>query len=458
MVATVAGRSVRVDVRGAVRATRAEVARWPRPLRWWLVFLSVLIVIGAWGAVSSLLPGAEVFGTSPPVEWGLLIAAYVFFAVTTSGLCLSSSLGTVFQIERFLPLERRHAVLAVLSLVTAFGVIALDLHYPERLVFGVVLSPSPWSPMWWMGVLYGIYLCFLLAEVWSIFAGHDRIHRAACVLASIMAIIAPTTLGAVFGVLATRSFWYGPLTPPSLLVAALLSGVALLGVAFCLVYRFRWRGYGRGTDLAIPSIRLLLVIVLVIALFLTFVQTSVGLYGGVPGPAGATEALLTGPLAPLFWARLVLGLLLPLVLVLLPRTRTPAGLFAACCLALAGVLLDRTAFVLAGQIAPDTASSGIVSTPFAEYVPSPVEISIVVGAAAFMAFVYTLAERFLDLGSFGGHGGPGLEFVARAAPEAKPAPIEPGARTEILPAETGVDQATGEPPGEPCPDGARSEP
>ena len=39
----------------------------------------------------------------------------------TSGLCLASSLGTVFGIERFRPLEKRHAILAVLSLTTAFG-------------------------------------------------------------------------------------------------------------------------------------------------------------------------------------------------------------------------------------------------------------------------------------------------------------------------------------------------
>ena len=87
----------------------------------------------------------------------------------TSGLCLASSLGTVFGIERFRPLEKRHAILAVLCLTTAFGIIALDLHYPVRMVFGAMLVPSPTSPMWWMGVFYGVYLVVLLVEVWSMF-------------------------------------------------------------------------------------------------------------------------------------------------------------------------------------------------------------------------------------------------------------------------------------------------
>ena len=66
-------------------------------------------------------------------------------------------------------------------------------------------------------------------------------------------------------------------------------------------------------------------------------------------------------------------------------------------LALAGVLLDRTLFVMAGQISPITTAAGTVSYPYASYVPSLVEVTIIVGAAAFLAFVYTLAERYLDL-------------------------------------------------------------
>ena len=70
-----------------------------------------------------------------------MIIGYVFFAIMTSGLCLASSLGTVFGIERFRPFEKRHAILAVLCLTTAFVIIALDLHYPVRMVLGAVLRP-----------------------------------------------------------------------------------------------------------------------------------------------------------------------------------------------------------------------------------------------------------------------------------------------------------------------------
>jgi len=400
----VAGRTVSTDPRVALRVIRLEIAGTPRPLKLWLALLTVLCLVGAVGALIALPAGWEVLGTTPTFEWGILITGYVFFAITTSGLCLASSLGTVFGIEMFIPLEKRHAILALLSLVTAFGLIALDLHYPVRMVFGAVLSPSPFSPMWWMGVFYGVYLVFLITEVWSMFTGHWQVHRFACVLSSITAILAPTTLGAVFGILAARPYWHGAFTPPAMVTAALLSGIALLGIVFSLVHRFRLAGWERATTLAIPAIRLLMMIVLPGTILVLAWQMMFGLYGVVPGLSDATMAILVGPLALQFWVlRVGLGLVVPLALVLQPRTRTPAGLFAASCLIFLGLFADRMIFVSAGQIAPATAVAGVVSSPWAEYTPSPVEIAIIVGAFAFFALVYTLAERYLPMGEHEGH-------------------------------------------------------
>jgi len=399
-----ADRDLPTDPRVIARAMRLRVAATPRPLRIWYGILLVLCLVGAVGAVLCLPPGWAVLGTRPSFEWGILISAYVFFAITTSGLCLASSLGTVFGIEMFIPLEKRHAILALLCLVTAFGVIALDLQFPVRMVFGAVLSPSPLSPMWWMGVFYGAYLVFLIVEVLSMFTGRWQIHRVACVLSSITAIVAPTTLGAVFGVLSSRPYWHGAFTPPAMVAAAMLSGTALLGIVFACVHRFRLAGFERVATLAIPAIRLLLTIILSVTVLVVGWQTAWGLYGDVPGLSDATAAILVGPLALPFWVfRVFLGLVAPLALLALPRTRTPGGLFAASCLAFAGLFADRAIFVSAGQIAPATAVAGVLPSPFATYVPSLVEISVVVGALAFLALVYTLAELHLPMGEHQGH-------------------------------------------------------
>jgi molybdopterin-containing oxidoreductase family membrane subunit len=422
VLARIVGRPVELDARTAWRAVRHELANQPRSLRLWLGFLGLLMLFGAWGALMTLPSGTEVFGTTPAAEWGLLIAAYVFFAVTTSGLCLASSLGTVFGIELFRPLEKRHAILAVLCLTTAFGVIALDLHYPFRLLFGVVLSPSPTSPMWWMGVLYAGYMGFLLCEVFTMFTGRDRAHLMFCTLASIMAIIAPSTLGAVFGVLFSHAFWYGIFAPLYLVGTALLSGCALLGIAFYFVDRFRLSGYGDGSDRAIRAIRLLLTLGLVLAVFFLARQVIAGISSTDPGLHEGTVAWLTGPLALPFWlVRVLAGLVAPLVILFVPTRRPARRLLAASLLAFVGIFADRLLFVGAGQIAATTTASGIASAPWVEYSPSLVEIAIVVGASAFIAFFYTLAERYLDLSEHVIHG---KHKVSATATVAVPVAVE----------------------------------
>ena len=392
------GRPVPLDPRHAWRAIRTDIAAMPRALKAWLLLLLLLMAIGAIGAVRALFPGDKGIATTPTVEWGLLIVGYVFFAITTSGLCLASSLGTVFGIDRFRPLEKRHAVLAVLCLVTAFGVIALDLHFPVRMVFGAVFNPAPASPMWWMGVFYAAYLGSLLVEVWSIFWHHPRIHQWSCLSSSVIAVVAPLTLGAVFAVLEARAFWHGLFTPLHMVAAAYVSGVAVLAIVFYLVGRLRLVGWERGVAVAQPAIRGLLGLGLAVLSLLVARQLFSGLTSSDAGLSSATRLLLTGPLAPeYFGVRLLGGLTIPLLLIALPRTRTPRGLLVAGLLAIIGVFVDRLTFVEAGQLAPVTTVSGVVSAPFAAYSPSPVEIAIVVGGIALVAFLYTLAERYLDL-------------------------------------------------------------
>ncbi len=375
-----------------------EVRSMPVLLQAWLGLLLALMTVMAVAAVVSLPPGWEVFGTTPSFEWGLMIIGYAFFAIMTSGLCLASSLGTVFGIERFQPFEKRHAILALLSLSTAFLIIALDLHYPVRMVFGAVLVPSPASPMWWMGVFYGAYLVVLMVEVWSLFTDHPKIHQYACTFASVIAILAPATLGAVFGVLSAKAFWDGIFTPVLMVASAFLAGTALLGIVFFFVHRLRLADFERAAPVALPSVRLLLAVGIALVGALIVHQVAAGLSGDQRGLREATTALLTGPLAAQFWARIILGLVVPAVVIALPIARRPEAMGGASVLILAGILLDRYLFVAAGQIAPVTAGAGTVAYPYAAYTPTMVEIAILVGSGAFMAFFYTLAERYLNMG------------------------------------------------------------
>lgn len=230
------------------------------------------------------------------------------------------------------------------------------------------------------------------------FTPHPIIHQWACTIAAVIAVCAPFTLGAVFGVLGAKSFWAGPLTPVTMVATAFLAGAALLGIVFWAVWRFRLQDFDRAVRLGIPSIRLLMTVALLIVSVLLVAKMAAGLNGTEPGLRDATITLVSGPLSAGFWlVRVLAGLVIPLFIVTMPMTRTPAWLGVAAILALLGVFVDRYLFVMAGQISPITAAAGTVSDPFAAYVPSIVELTILIGAGAFLAFAYTLAERYLDL-------------------------------------------------------------
>jgi molybdopterin-containing oxidoreductase family membrane subunit len=410
MIVRVAGRELPLDRRHAGSAfiaargwLRDEVASQPRRLRWVFAGLTLVIAAGALAAALKLPPGSEVLGTTPAVEWGLLIATYVFLVVTTSGLCLVNSLGMVFGINRYKPLEMRHVFLALLFLVSGFGVIALELQYPIRLVFGVVLSPSPQSPMWWMGVVYAGYLGVLVFELVTNMSSHRRLAHAACVISTGVAIVAPTTLGMVFASLVSRPFWQGSVAPVYLLITAVLSGASVLGIVFSLVQRLRLPGWGPDAIGVIVGIRRVLVITLSFVVAYTVIRTLVALTVGSQADREAVMALLVGPLGPQSWLlRGLVGLALPLAILLWPTRRTGLPVFIAGWLIMIGVFVDRLSFVTAGQIAPWGATSGIVSETYAQYFPSLDELGIVAGSIAVVILVYVLAERFLDLSSPGG--------------------------------------------------------
>ncbi len=85
-----------------------------------------------------------------------------------------------------------------------------------------------------------------------------------------------------------------------------------------------------------------------------------------------------------------------------------------------GILADRAIFVAAGQIVPGTAVAGVVSTPYADYVPTLVEIGIVLGAFGFLGLAYTLAERYLPMGEHLGHARPEVGVPAPETTAASP--------------------------------------
>ncbi len=138
--------------------------------------LGLLTLVGiAFGLHAFYLGYHNVYGVSREVPWGVVLAAYVFFVVTSTGLCLVSSIGHVFGFETFKPIAKRSVFLAIATIVSGFLVIAFEIENPWRMAIYNIISPNLTSSIWWMGTLYGAYLFFMLIEFALLQAGKHKI-------------------------------------------------------------------------------------------------------------------------------------------------------------------------------------------------------------------------------------------------------------------------------------------
>ena len=399
------GRTAVANKRGGLKVTPFLVS---------VVVLLALAAVGGAAILYGFWKGHEtVYNASRWMPWGVLISTYVFFAVSASGMCLISSLGGVFRIERYEPLARRAVFFAMISLVAAFWALAGDLERPWRLPVWAVLTPGFRSAIWWMGVLYALYLVVLIVEFFylsrvemmtrsavsanaSAKASPDAAQRRLKRYKSLawfagtggfaLAIAAPGTLGSVFGLVKASPLWHGAYMPVYFILSGLVSGAALLALVIILTYKLGRKDTGAVRGLVLALGRLLL---LFLALFLLFTAWLMA-----TGNADAADFLLNGRLGLTFWVfEIGLGLLVPIIILLIPKTRTLLGVGLAAFLVLVGMFVARYDFVAAGQVT----SAGREAQAVSSLVPSVTEMLVVLGSFALFAALYLIGNRFLPL-------------------------------------------------------------
>ena len=200
--------------------------------------LAVLSVLGVAAGVHSLYAGHEhTFGVSRGVPWGILIAAYVFFVVTSTGLCIVSSVGHVFGFENFNPIAKRAVFLSIATIVAGFLVIAFEIENSWRMPVGNVIGANPTSNIWWMGTLYGAYLLFMMIEFVMLQKEQHKIATAFGLAGLLTGVAAHSNLGAVFGLLNGREFWHGPYMPIYFITSAAMSGCVAIIFFTIIAYR-----------------------------------------------------------------------------------------------------------------------------------------------------------------------------------------------------------------------------
>lgn len=356
----------------------------------------LLTLVGVAFGIHAFFAGHEhVYGVTREVPWGLLLAAYVFFVVTSTGLCLVSSIGHVFGFTAFQPIAKRSVFLAISTIIAGFLVIAFEIENPWRMAIYNITSPNLTSSIWWMGTLYGAYLFFMLCEFALLQADKHKIAGFMGLFGVIAGVAAHSNLGAVFGLLTGREFWHGPYMPIYFITSAMMSGCATVIFFHWLAYKINGWKMSRQLQDSLCAVAKLGALLYVVIMFFTTWKFISGISGHPPGKYEAIMSLVNGPFAMNFWiGEVAMGLAIPFVIILAVRARNITAMAIGSASSIIGIFFMRYDLVIVGQIVPGFHEMNIVDLPhLLPYTPTLHEWVITLSGFTFCAVLFMLGER-----------------------------------------------------------------
>ena len=356
----------------------------------------LLTIVGIAFGLHSIYAGHEhTFGVTRNVPWGILIAAYVFFVVTSTGLCIVSSVGHVFGFKNFNPIAKRAVFLSIATIVAGFLVIAFEIENSWRMPVGNVVGANITSNIWWMGTLYGAYLFFMMIEFVML---QKEQHRTATMfgLAGLLTgVVAHSNLGAVFGLLNGREFWHGPYMPIYFIASAAMSGC--VAIIFFTILAYRANNWKMSDDMkkSMEGVAKFGALMMAVILFFTSWKMITGITGNPPGKYTAMMSLINGPYSVNFWVgEIALGLVIPFILIMATRGRNMGLLFVASLAGMIGIFFMRYDLVIIGQLIPHYHGMGLVDYPeMFTYMPTFHEIIITVAGISFCGLLFLIGEK-----------------------------------------------------------------
>lgn len=405
-----------------------------RPL---LTIAGAGLLAGAWGLVVRLLQGLYPTALGSYVPWGLWVTFYILFLGLSAGAFLVTIMTYLFGMKHFDRIGRLSAFTVLVTLIIEGQFIILDLGQWHRALYQFFLSPSFSSLMFWMFVLFSAMLVIYLLKTFFLVRGDliawandpereklkpiykflslgannyddaqrqadgKRVHLLA-MFSLPVGLLFYGTNGAFFAVLLNRPTWNSALTPFLFIMAALLSGGALLTF---LTYLFRnasqpLQGSGPSQESLCLELGRVVLWLLVVFLLLEGIQFFVGYQTRVATTVTSLDLIIKGRTWWLFWVvHILIGSVIPLFLLVFRPSQIKAVAWA-CFLIFITFVAVRYNFIL-----PDLEVYKLEGLQHAffhtrlrtDYLPTLNEWLVSVWAVSTGLVVFLLGTRYLPL-------------------------------------------------------------
>jgi molybdopterin-containing oxidoreductase family membrane subunit len=381
----------------------------------WIAFLAVLILIGLYSLITIFFKGLVITNLTDSVPWGLWITIDLSSIALGAGAFTLSAIVYIFGIKRLQSIIRLAVLVGFAGYTSAMLMLLADIGRPDRFW-------HPWvfwnvhSVLWEVTMCITIYLLILVTEFAPVVVetplfnrwpalrkfGHfvHKLTPFLAVLGLVISLLHQSSLGATYGVIKSRPFWFKPSMPIMFVLSAIAAGPAVtVSVAYVIEWITRKRTIPH--DVLQLVARFSGVGLLAYGYIKFWDMAAVTYYGRTPGVSSAFSLLQQQtPFSFSFWVgEVLLGIVLPAILFLVPRyNRNPAAAVLGGLSAMIGIIIHRWNVTVGGLFVPISYSPGtLLQLPTGYYFPGLIEWGVGILVIGYALTVLTLGVRFLPL-------------------------------------------------------------
>jgi Ni/Fe-hydrogenase subunit HybB-like protein len=361
-------------------------------------FLGLMVVVFIISFLVAYLKGQQVWGVSNIIPWGQLITFYIYFIGLSAGAIIISSLSYVFKKEAYEPIGRMAVLMGILLMMGAMSFVLVDLGRPEKFwrLFMYFYLNNMTSLFAINSIFYTGYITLMLVYLWLIFEGKKKLAAVVGTVDVLWAVAVHMGTGAIFGLVGNREIFFSPIKPFEFLAAALTSGTSLIILISMITFKLTKRVIRQELILSLGKLLSYMIIVLLV---MVFVDKLTHLY--FPNRE-ATVYLLTGDYWWIFWFfQIGMGIAIPLILLMVPRTgKTTGGIVAAAIAVVLGVFGERAALVIPGTAHPQPFFPGRIEGMWGEPGIFPItlwETLLSLSIVSFVVFLFVLGLKYLEI-------------------------------------------------------------
>lgn len=377
----------------------------------WVTFLGFFLFMGLGAGLLVFWKGLSVTHLTDLVPWGLWITIDLSSIAMAGGAFFLCAGVYLVGLKQYEPVARTATFVGLAGYTMAMFSLLLDIGRPDRFWHALIYW-NKHSLLWEVTMCVCLYLTVLVLETMPILANFEwlrnrypklafkmsHVHHYAPYLAVVglcLSMLHQSSLGAVYGVLKSRPFWYKPDVAVLFIMSAIAGGMSLTVFASMLSSRLTKRAVVK--DELLERVAYFIGWMMVAYLYFRFWDALSLTY---TYQAGRTEglALVTGgTLSFNFWfGEILLGAVFPIILLLNKKTRLNPNLRMIALLLIAGgVVAYRWDTNLSGLLVLVSYLPGAPTVAYTSYRPSLVEWMAGLGIISYGLMLFSLGVRYL---------------------------------------------------------------